>query len=349
MRTVGVGLVGYGFVGRNFHAPLIASVAGLALRHIVCRDPAGPQRDYPQAQWSADSAALLADPAIELVVIATPNDSHFPLAKAALEAGKHVVVEKPFVVSVAEGEELIALAAARGCLLSVFHNRRWDSDFLTMRKLIDSGQLGKVYRYEAQYDRYAPLVRQRWRESAAPGAGAGVLFDLGSHLIDQALQLFGVPTSVYADMARQRAGAEVDDYFQLLLDYHGVKISLHASRLVMQPGPRYQVHGMDGSFVKYGIDAQEAALLRGEGPGHPAWGREAPEQHGSITVERDGVKIHGKAESLPGCYEAYYQGMHAAITQGASVPVSAADALNVIRVIACAQRSHAEQRVVSFK
>jgi scyllo-inositol 2-dehydrogenase (NADP+) len=344
MQQLGVGLIGYGFAGRVFHAPLIASVPGLALRRISCSDPAGPRRDFPDAQWNADPQAMLADPDIDLVVIATPNVHHFPLARAALEAGKHVVVEKPFVVAIAEGEALIALARERGRLISVFHNRRWDSDFLTVRKLVETGRLGKVYRYEAQFDRFVPAIKPRWREEAAPGAG--VLFDLGAHLIDQALQLFGLPQAVFADIARQRPGAQVDDYFQLLLDYGDVKISLHASRLVREPGPRYQVHGLGGSFIKYGLDTQEAALLRGERPGHAQWGAEAPEYHGRITVDTDGGTIRGTVDPATGCYEAYYQAVHAAIADGAPPPVTAAEALDVIRVITCAQRSHTERRVV---
>ena len=345
MRPVAVGLIGYGYVGSVFHAPLIRSVPGLLLRRIACRDPAGPRRDHPDVLWDADHRAMLDDPEIGLVVIATPNASHFPLAQAALRAGKHVVLEKPFVVSVAEGEVLLALAHERGCLLSAFHNRRWDSDFLTLRYVIASGQLGKVYRYEAQYDRYAPLVKARWREDATPGGG--LLYDLGSHLIDQALQLFGMPRAVFADIASQRPGAQADDYFQLLLDYDdGVKVSLHASRLVLRPGPRYQVHGVSGSFSKYGLDTQEAALLRGEGPGHPLWGVESPEHRARLTLIDNGATIDGVVDTATGCYQAYYQAMHAAIVDGAPLPVTAEEALDVIRVIDCAQRSHAEQRSV---
>ncbi|HJW12500.1 MAG TPA: Gfo/Idh/MocA family oxidoreductase, partial [Albitalea sp.] len=182
MRQVSVGLVGYGFAGSVFHAPLVSSVPGLVLRRIACRDPERVQHDYPSVQVDADAAAMLDDPAIELVVIATPNTSHFPLARAALLAGKHVVVDKPFVVSAEQGQELVALAKERRRMLSVFQNRRWDNDFLTVQRCIASGLLGTVCSYEAHYDRFVPTVNRRWREQPAPGAG--VLFDLGSHLID---------------------------------------------------------------------------------------------------------------------------------------------------------------------
>jgi scyllo-inositol 2-dehydrogenase (NADP+) len=347
MRQVSVGLVGYGFAGSVFHAPLVSSVPGLALRRIACRDPDRAQRDYPPVQVDADAAVMLDDPSIELVVIATPNTSHFPLARAALLAGKHVVVDKPFVVSVEQGHELVALAKERRRLLSVFHNRRWDSDFLTVQRCIASGLLGTVCSYEAHYDRFVPTVDQRWREQPAPGAG--VLFDLGSHLIDQALQLFGLPQTVLADIACQRPGAQVDDYFHLLLDYGGLKVVLHAGMLVREPGPRFQVHGTQGSFIKHGLDSQEAALLRGERPGHPQWGRDDAAQHGRITFDASGLAIDGHVESTIGSYEAYYRGVHAAIVDGAASPVSADAALYVVRVIACALRSHEEQRTIPFQ
>lgn len=346
IREVPVGLVGYGFSGAVFHAPLIRSVPGLALRRIASRKPESVLRDNLPVQVDADSAAILADPAIELVVIATPNTSHFPLARAALLAGKHVIVDKPFVVSVEEGQQLVALAEERQRLLSVFQNRRWDNDFLTVRRCLASELLGTVYSYEAHYDRYVPTVDRLWRERPAPGAG--VLFDLGAHLIDQALQLFGLPKTVLADVGRQRPGAEVDDYFHLLLDYGTLKVELHAGMLVREPGPRYQVHGVRGNFIKYGLDSQEAALLRGERPGHPQWGRDDPATYGRIAFDANGLAIDGRVESAAGSYEVFYRGVHAAIADGAPLPVSAKDALDVIRVIACALRSHAEQRTVPF-
>ena len=346
MREVPVGLIGYGFAGSVFHAPLIRSVPGLALQRIACSEPGRPQRDHPSVQVDADSAAMLADPAIELVVIATPNTSHFPLARAALLAGKHVVVDKPFVVSVEEGQQLVVLAKERERMLSVFQNRRWDNDFLTVSRCIASGLLGTVCSYEAHYDRFVPTVDRRWREQ--PAAGAGVLFDLGSHLIDQALQLFGLPQTVQADVACQRADAQVDDYFHLLLDYGSLKVVLHAGMLVREPGPHFQVHGTRGSFVKRGLDSQEDALLRGERPGHPQWGRDDPAWHGRITFDANGLAIEGSVESAVGSYEAFYQGVYAAVADGAAPPVSADGALDVVRVIACALRSHGEQRTVPF-
>jgi scyllo-inositol 2-dehydrogenase (NADP+) len=347
VRKASVGLIGYGFAGSVFHAPLITSVPGLNLSRIACRQPDRARRDYPSVQIDADSGALLDDPAIELVVIATPNTSHFPLARAALLAGKHVVVDKPFVVSVEEGQELIALAKARQRVLSVFHNRRWDNDFLTVQRCIASGLLGSVRSYEAHYDRFVPAVRQRWREQVAPGAG--VLFDLGSHLIDQALQLFGLPQTVLADLACQRQGALVDDYFHLLLDYGLLKVVLHAGMLVREPGPRFQVHGTQGSFVKHGLDSQEAALLRGDRPGHPAWGRDEVARLGRITFGASGLAVDGRVESAIGSYEAYYQGVHAAIVEATAPPVTADAALDVVRVIACARRSHEERRTMAFE
>jgi scyllo-inositol 2-dehydrogenase (NADP+) len=346
MRQLSVGLLGYGFASSVFHAPLISAIPGLKLQRIASRNPQTVLRDYPDVQVDADSSAIFNDPAIDLVVIATPNTTHFPLAKAALLAGKHVVVDKPFVVSLAEGQELIALAEERGLQLSVFHNRRWDNDFLTVRRCIDSGLLGQVYNYESHFDRFVPGVDGRWREQPAPGAG--VLFDLGSHLIDQALCLFGRPLSILADISAQRPQAQVDDYFHLLLNYGSLKVVLCSSMQVREPGPRFEVHGAQGSFIKYGLDSQEAALLRGEGPGHPQWGQDERASHGKLTFDANGLQISADVETARGSYEAYYQGVYEAIAEGKAAPVSPQEALDVITVIEHAMRSHQEQRTISF-
>ncbi|NRR33600.1 oxidoreductase [Oxalobacteraceae bacterium] len=347
MRQLSVGLLGYGFASSVFHAPLISAIPGLKLERVASSNPQAVLRDYPAARVDADSSAIFADPAIDLVVIATPNTSHFPLAREALLAGKHVVVDKPFVISVAEGRELIALATERGLQLSVFHNRRWDNDFLTVRRCMDSGLLGQVYNYESHFDRFVPGVDGRWREQPAPGAG--VLFDLGSHLIDQALCLFGKPLSVLADIGTQRPQAQVDDYFHLLLDYGSLKVVLCSSMLVREPGPRFQVHGAEGSFIKYGLDSQEAALLRGEGPGHPQWGQDDSACYGKLSFEANGLQLNAEVETARGSYEAYYQGMYEAIVEGKAAPVSPQEALDVITVIEGAMRSHQEQSTIVFE
>ncbi|HEX4932974.1 MAG TPA: oxidoreductase, partial [Gemmatimonadaceae bacterium] len=265
-----VALVGFGFAGRMFHAPLIAAAEGLRLHTIVSSQGATVREAWPAARVVADYAAALADPAVDLVVLATPNAEHARQAHAALEAGKHVVVDKPFTVTVAEAEGVVAHAERAGRVLSVFHNRRWDSDFLTVRKLIADGALGEVTYFESRIDRYRPVVRDRWRERA--GAGAGLWYDLGPHLVDQALVLFGPPQEVVADLAIQREGAQVDDYFHVVLKYPRLRVVLHASMLAAANDLRFAVHGTRGSYVKLGTDPQEAVLRSGGVVGGTEWG-----------------------------------------------------------------------------
>jgi scyllo-inositol 2-dehydrogenase (NADP+) len=249
-----------------------------------------------------------------------------------------VVVDKPFVVHAPEGEELVRLASARGKVLSVFHNRRWDNDFLTLREVLRSGVLGTVHSYEAHFDRFRPQVRaERWREQDQPGAGA--LYDLGSHLIDQALCLFGRPQTVWAQTAAQRPGAKAVDCFRVVLGFRERTAVLRAASLVRNPGPRYQVHGTRGSFIKHGLDPQEDALRQGARPGAPGWGQEAAALFGEIAFDNGALRISGRVETLPGCYQAYYSELYAAIADGKAAPVPAREAIDVIRVIEAAMKS----------
>lgn len=341
MQPIRTGLIGYGTAGAVFHAPLIAAASGLRLTAIASRRADEIARDFPEAKAYENPQFLIDDPDIELVVVATPNETHAALARAALEAGKHVVVDKPFTLDAGEAEALIALADAAGRKLSVFHNRRWDSDFLTVRRLVDDGRLGEIAYYEAHFDRFRPEIKQGWRETEAPGAG--LLYDLGAHLIDQALVLFGLPQAVTADVTRQRAAARADDYFHVVLDYGRRRAVLHASVLVRDPGPRYLVHGDGGSFVKYGIDAQEAALREGRRPGGEGWGEDDPALFGRFT-DADGTVA--TIDSLPGRYTAFYDGVAASIRDGAPLPVEAREARDVIRVIEAARLSAKERRTI---
>jgi scyllo-inositol 2-dehydrogenase (NADP+) len=323
--TIRVGLLGRGMAGTVFHAPLIRAVRKLELA---------------AAAGSAEAAAVIADPAIDLVVIATPNLSHFPLARAALEAGKHVVVDKPFAVTVQEADELIALAAARGRTLTVFHNRRWDGDFLTVRALLESGRLGETMLFEAHWDRHRASIKEGWREEAADGAG--LLYDLGPHLIDQALLLFGAPDALAADIGVQREGAAVDDYWSITLHYGARRVTLSAAMLVAAPRPRFALHGTGGSFVKYGLDTQEAALRAGRGPGDTGFGQSS--EDGMLTTP-DGVTI--KIPTARGNYAEFYRAVAASLADGAPPPVDAADARDGLRLIALARQSAAERRTLS--
>lgn len=339
-RPVKTGLIGYGFAGSTFHAPVLSAVAGLELAAVASSKPEAVRRDWPDAIVYPDAAQLLADPAIELVVIAAPNDAHFSLAQAALAAGKHVVVDKPFTVSSAEAESLIAAAARSGKVLSVYHNRRWDADFLTLKSVIDSGALGRVASMESHFDRFRPEIRQRWREQDGPGSG--LLYDLGPHMLDQAVQLFGMPQRLFADLASQRDGAQAVDYVHLVLYYGAMRVVLQAGALVQAPTPRFAVHGDKGSFVKFGLDTQEDALKAGGRPGGAGWGRDPV--HGELYLD-------GAVQSVTmqdGCYQCYYEGMVEAIRHGAPAPVSAADALATIRLIEAALRSAAEGRVIAL-
>jgi scyllo-inositol 2-dehydrogenase (NADP+) len=330
--TIETGLIGYGLGGAAFHAPLIRAAERLHLAAIATSRPV-------EDAVRTDAEALIADPNIALVVIASPNQSHFPLARAALAAGKHVVVDKPFTVSLAEADALIALAARQQRMLSVFHNRRWDSDYLTVKRLLAEGRLGEPTLFEAHWDRFRPAIRPGWRELREDGAG--MLSDLGPHLIDQALQLFGRPDRLSADIAVQRREAVVDDYFDLTLFHDRLRVRLCASTLIADPRPRFALHGAGGSFVKYGLDPQEAALKEGQDPLSADFGRD--ERDGMLTL------ADGKREPVPserGCYLDYYRAVAAAILDRAPPPVDPADAREGLRLIDVARNSAREGCVI---
>ncbi|MEH3036529.1 MAG: oxidoreductase [Sphingomonas adhaesiva] len=335
---IGVGLVGYGYAGRTFHAALIAGVTALDLRAVVSRRADEVRRDWPAVTVHADIDAMLADPAIGLVVVATPNDTHAPLACAALRAGRHVVVDKPFALDLAQARAVIEVAEAAGRQLFVFHNRRWDSDFLTISAAIAEGVIGEVRHWESHFDRFRPAVRDRWREHDAPGAG--VWFDLGPHLIDQALLLFGLPDGVLASLARQRDGAAVDDWAHVVLLYGERRVVLHAGSLVAGGTHRFVAHGTRGSLVKHGADRQEAQLVAGARAGGAGWG-EDPDP--LIVIDSEGEKRERAA--VPGDQRAFYRAVAGAIAGQATSPVHPVEALAVMAVLIAAQTSAREGRV----
>jgi len=347
VNRIPVALVGYGIGGSIFHAPFIRSVPRLRLEMVVTSRRqqvaalAGPE-SAPRAVARVDEA--LADPGIKLVAVVTPSDTHFEVARRALLAGKHVVVDKPFALNVAEAEELMALARRNGCLLSVYQSRRWDGDFLTVKRAIREGSLGTVYHYEAHFDRFRPKVRDVWREQA--GKGSGILYDLGSHLIDQALVLFGMPSAVTGDVFLQRPGARAVDYFHLVLDYGRMRAILHGAMLAPGRGPHFSVHGDGGSFLKYGMDPQEAALAAGRKPCGDDWGADDPANYGTLVSAAGESR---RVETLPGDYRHYYEAMADAIETGAPLPVDAAEPRNGLRVIEAALESARERRTVSIE
>ena len=336
-----VGLIGYGYAGKTFHAPLIQAIPGLALDAVASSDAAKVHRDLPQIEVMADPSQLIASEAIDLVVIATPNATHAALASEALRAGKHVVVDKPFTVNMSEARALMAQADDSGRLLSVFQNRRWDSDFLAVKQAIERDTVGTVRHFESHFDRYRPTVRARWREQAVPGAG--IWYDLGPHLIDQALQLFGLPRRVMPKLAIQRAGGDVDDWAHVLLDYEGMQVILHASMLVAGGGTRFIVHGDRGSLLKTGSDRQESQLLAGMLPGAAGWG-EDPDGLQVFEGEAPPHRISPPA----GDYRRYYAGIRDAIAGRAPNPVPPAQALAVMAVLDAAITSNHERWEVAL-
>ena len=315
-----VGLAGYGLAGSIFHAPLIRACGRMRLSAVLT------SRDAPDRVGTLEELLDRSD----LVVVATPNTTHFDIAAAALNAGKHVVVDKPFTVTLAEADELITLANERERVLSVFHNRRWDSDFLTVRKVLP--QLGDVKLFEANWDRFRPEIKRGWREEPQPGGG--VLSDLGPHMIDQALALFGMPDAISADVLTQREDAQVDDYFDLTLQYATRRVCLRCSSLVAQPRPRFAVHGTAGSFVKYGLDPQEAQLKSGMDPRDAQFAFDPND--GTV---RFGDGEHGKVPSERGNYRAFYEGVAIGIEGNVPPPVDPADARAGLVLIDLARRA----------
>jgi len=343
-NPLNVGLIGFGLAGRVFHAPLIHANPHLRLTHIVQRQGNESEKKYPQAKVMRNADELCAEPNVDLVVVATPNPSHFELAAKALQAGKHVVVDKPFTITSADADELIALSRKMDRVLSVFQNRRWDGDFLTVRQILEQKRLGHLAEHESRFDRFRPALKSgAWREQAIPGSG--VLFDLGSHLIDQAVVLFGRPQGIFADLRRQRDGAVAVDSFEVRLEYSALKVTLKAGSLVCEPSPRFVLYGTQGSYLKFGLDPQEEALKQGGSPAQPNWGAEPEEAWGAIT-QCDGNLMRAKYPTLAGCYPEYYTNVYRAIARKDELAVKPQEAREVIRLIELAQQSSLEKRML---
>ena len=327
--AIRVGLIGYGYASKTFHAPLISGTPGMTLAAVSSSDEKKVLADWPTVQVVAAPQALFSDPNIDLVAIPTPNDTHFPLAKAALEAGKHVVVDKPFTVTLSQARELEAIAKSEGRLLSVFHNRRWDSDFLTVKSLINEGLLGEVGYFESHFDRYRPQVRQRWREQGGPGSG--IWYDLAPHLLDQVVNLFGLPVSMQVDLAQLRPGSQSTDYFHAVLAWPQRRVVLHGTLVAAAETARFIIHGSRGSYVKYGLDPQEERLKSGERLPQEDWGYDM----------RDGLLTRAEGEeiteaswlTLPGNYPAYYAAIRDALNGVGVNPVPASQAIQIMELI----------------
>lgn len=342
MKKLKVGLIGYGSGGRIFHEPLINSVEGFELQRIFNRS--GKDNDQLIEKYGrhiiADKADdILSDPEIDLAVIALPNFMHFEIAKKALKKGKHVLVEKPFTVTSYEADQLIALSKKAGKIITVNHNRRYDSDFRTVKKILDAGFLGNTVEYEAHFDRFRSEVRQgSWKEDTVPGSG--ILYDLGSHLIDQAKALFGMPEEIFACLDIQREGARTTDSFDILLRYSNFTARLKAGMLVREQGPKYTIHGTRGSFIKYGMDVQEHCLKQGELPvDRPDWGKEPESIWGRLNTDIEGVHFCGNIESEHGDYQMVYKNLHDAICGSGMLHITPEQARDTIRLIELAQKS----------
>jgi predicted dehydrogenase len=333
--ALNVALLGYGYAGKTIHAPLIASVPGLNLV-TVCSSQAGKMlADFPLVQVSTAVEQIFNQANIDVVVIATPNATHFDLARRALLAGKHVVVDKPFTVTAAQARELKLLAEQRELVLSVFHNRRWDADFLTLRTLVASEILGHWVSFESNFNRYRPEVKLRWREQA--GEGSGLWYDLGPHLLDQALVLFGCPLALTADFAMQRKNAQAVDYFHVLLRYPRLRVILHSSMLVADDSPRYVLRGETGSYTKWGLDSQEEALKRGEKPGAANWGKD--QRDGVLSVPTAlGIDTRN-VPTLPGDYRQFFEQFRDAVLLNSENPVLLDGAVLTMELIELAGES----------
>lgn len=347
INPIKTGIASFGMSGYVFHAPLLHINTGFEIKSILERKTNNSKDKYSYAKILRSCDDLCADKDIELIIVNLPDYLHFDFAKKSLLAGKHVVIEKPFTQTSEQADELIQLAKKQGLVLSVFQNRRWDSDFLTVQSLINDKAFGTLVEYEAHFDRYRNIIAEdSWKESKE--TGAGTLFNLGSHLIDQAIVLFGKPQAVFADIRTTRPNSQIDDNFELILSYPNLKVSLKASYLVREPGPKYLIHGTEGSFLKWGMDRQEQDLKDGLIPEGDAWGREDKELWGILNTDIDGKHFKGTIESKQGNYMGFYNNIYDAIRNGAELNVKPEEAADVIRIIEAAIISNKEGQVIKL-
>jgi scyllo-inositol 2-dehydrogenase (NADP+) len=345
-KTVRAALLSYGMSGKVFHAPFISLHPGLELKGAWERSKKLIGADYPGVTSYATMEELLGDKEVDLVVVNTPTYTHFEYAKKVLEAGKHAVVEKAFTANAAEAQELKALASKKGVKVSVFQNRRWDSDYKTVKKVVEDGLVGEVVEATFAYDRFnAALSYKVHKETPSPGSG--IVKDLSPHLVDQALFLFGMPGSVFADVMITRPDSQVDDYFEILFYYEKFRVRLHSGYYVREPVPSYVIYGRDGTFLKSRADVQETKLQAGEKPTKEGWG-EPESERGLLHTEKNGKVIKEKIPTLPGNYYAYYDGVYEAIANGKDMPVTADDGIRVMKVIDAVYKSSKEGKVIKL-
>jgi len=347
IQPINTAILSYGMSGRLFHAPFIHVLEGFQFYTVWERSKNLAQEKYSDVKTFKILEELLADATIELVIVNTPNYTHYEYAKKALEADKHVIVEKPFVAEVKEGEELIALANKKNKILSVYQNRRFDSDYKTVKKIVEEAWLGKIVEAEFHFDRFKEEIGPK-KHKETPGPGTGSLYDLGSHIIDQALQLFVWPQAVFADIRIIRPLSQVDDYFEVLLYYQDMRVRLHTSYLAREALPGYILHGTKGSFLKAKTNVQEEALDKEILPGNDDWGVEPESEKGLLHTEKYGQVIKKYISSERGNYGDYFTEIYKAIRENGKVPVTAEEGLNVIRIINAAFKSSEEKKVITI-
>ncbi len=345
MKIINTALLSYGMSGRVFHAPFIQLHEGYKLIGAWERTKHLIQADYPEVETYSTLEALLADGSIELVIVNTPTNTHYEYAKKALLAGKDIVVEKAFTTTVAEAIELNDLAEKLGRKIAVFQNRRWDSDFKTVKQIIDSKQLGDITEMEIQYARYNPALSPKLHKEI-PNPGAGIVKDLGPHLIDQALFLFGMPQRIFADLRITRDHSQVEDYFEILMYYPNKRVRLKAGYFMRQPVPSYIVHGTKGSFLKSRADVQEGLLLKGLKPDTLDWGTESETEQGLLHTEKDGIVIKQKIPTLQGNYFDFYRHLYQSFLGNEKILVTAKDGINIMRIIEASFKSNNEGKVI---
>ena len=328
-----VGIIGFGYSAKTFHIPLIEANDSFIFTSISSSQQASLKEKYPHVSIYESPEELVANGELDLVIITAPNDVHYSLAKLCLENDIHVVLEKPMTTTSLEAQSLVTLAKERSLVLSVFHNRRWDGDFLTVKKLLEENRLGDVRYFESHFDRFRPNVRNRWRE--LPGPGSGIWFDLGSHLVDQAMCLFGIPKSITARCLTMRENAKATDYFHVQLHYENLEVVLHASSFSAVPNCRFRVEGTKGSYVKYGLDVQEEQLKDGVSPNDSSYGLEGEEGFGRLYSEASSELI----ESEQGCYQQYYIKLAEVLNSEGHNPVDPEGAVTVIQILELAERS----------
>jgi predicted dehydrogenase len=345
MRKLKTGIVGYGKSAKVFHIPFLSTMDEFEITAVLERRGEESKKQLPGIRVAKSIEELINGDDTELIVITTPNDTHFEYASKALMAGKHVVLEKPFAITTNDAEKLIGIAKESGKILSVYQNRRYVSDFLTIRDLLDKNILGEIHEFNATYDRFRPdAIPGAWRETDIPGAG--ILYDLGPHIIDQALVLFGNPVAITADVRRQRAHARATDFFNIWLHYGFLKVILHSGMLVREQGPRYMIQGRLGSFIKYGEDPQEEKLRAGELPLGEDWGQEPESSYGILHTEINGQVVRKTVPSKKGDYGLYYRNIYETIVNGAPLREKPEHGYNTIRIVELAIESSRQKRTL---